>query len=100
MVSNSSVLFVGRVGQSDEEFTTRESVEALIGVSLDVLLLPNLVSLSGFVDLRDLDVEITGSVHVLPERFSVCWIITTGVVLFATVVNEWNTLGGKRESNS
>lgn len=67
---------------------------------MDLLLFPDFVSLSGGVDLGDLSVEVAGGVHVLPEGFSIGWIVTTGVVLLTTVVNERNTSGGKRESNS
>jgi len=72
----------------------------VIRVSLDVILFPNLVCLSGSVDLVDLLVEITGGVHVLPERLTVVGVVTTTVVLLTTVVNERNTLGSEREDDS
>lgn len=100
LIGDGSVLLVSGVGESNQEFTTGEGVEVVIRVSLDVLLFPDLVCLSGSVDLTDLLVEVAGGVHVLPERLTVLGIIATTVVLLTTVVDERNTLGSEREDNS
>lgn len=100
LISHSSVLLVSGIGQGNQEFTTREGIEVVIRVSLDVILFPDLVGLSGRVDSADLLVEIAGGVHVLPEGLTVLGIVTTTVILLTTVVNERNTLGGEREDDS
>jgi len=92
LIGDGSVLLVSGVGESNQEFTTGEGVEVVIRVSLDVLLFPDLVCLSGSVDLTDLLVEVAGGVHVLPERLTVLGIVATTVVLLTTVVDERNTL--------
>lgn len=60
-------------------------------------MVPDLMGLSSSVDLGSHGVDWGAGVHVLPERLSVVWIITTGVVLFRTVVVEWNTSSGQSE---
>lgn len=56
------------------------------------------MGLSGSVDLCCHGVDSGVGVHVLPERFSVVWIITTSVVLLGTVVVEWDSSCGQSES--
>ena len=60
-------------------------------------MVPDLMGLSSSVDLGGHGVDWGAGVHVLPEGLSVVWIITTGVVLFRTVVVEWNTSSGQSE---
>ena len=45
-------------------------------------------------------IDIGVGVHVLPERFSVLWIISSRVVLFRSVIVEWDTSSGQSEGKS
>jgi len=49
------------------------------------------MSFSSSVDLGGHLIDVRVGIHVLPEGFSVLWIISTGIVLFRAVVVEWNT---------
>jgi hypothetical protein len=100
VVGDLVVLSVVRVSQTHKEFTTRERVEVLGSVSLDPLLVPDLRLLALSVDLGDDLVETAVGVHVLPERLAVLGVVATTVVLFSTVVNEWNTTTGQGEYDS
>jgi len=45
-------------------------------------------------------IDIGVGIHVLPERFSVLWIISSRVVLFRSVIVEWDTSSGQSEGES
>jgi len=94
------LLIVCRVGQSNEEVTSVVSVDIVGNPFLILTVVPDLVSLSGSVNLLSHLINIRVGVHVLPERFSIVWIVTTSVVLFRTIVIEWDTSSSQSESKS
>lgn len=94
------LLIVSRVGQSNEEVTSVVSIDIVGNPFLILAVVPDLVSLSGSVNLLSHLINIRVGVHILPERFSVVWIITTSVVLFRTIIVEWNTSSSQSESKS
>lgn len=98
MISDLTLLSVTGVGKSNEELTTGVGVEALVGVALNLFVVPDLGSLSLGVDLANLLVEVGASVHVLPKRLTVVGIGTSTVVLFGTIVGKGDTSGGESES--
>lgn len=59
-----------------------------------------MVSFSSSVDLGSHLIDVGVGVHVLPEGLSVLWIVSTIVVLFGTVVVEWDTSSGQSEGKS
>ena len=87
MVSDLALLST-RVGESDKELATRVGVEGVVGVALDLLLVPDLRGLALGVDLGDDLIEVRGGVHVLPERLTVVGVVATSIVLLSTVVGE------------
>lgn len=96
-VAHVLVLRVIGVSQRNQEFAARESVKVGTRVALNPLFVPNLRFLSLSIDLGNNLIQVTVSVHVVPERFTVRWVVSTAVVLLGTVVNEWDTSGGERE---
>jgi len=63
-------------------------------------MVPDLMCFSSSVDLGGHLIDIGVGIHVLPKRFSVLWIVTTGVVLFRSIIVEWNTSSGQSEGES
>ena len=96
-VSDLALLRVTRVGKSNEELTTGVGVEAIVGVALNLVVVPDLGSLSLGVDLANHLVEVGASVHVLPKRLTVVGIGTSTVVLLSTIVGEGDTSGSESE---
>ena len=92
---NSDLLLIVRVGQGNEHITSGESVEVVEDVFLLEIVVERLGSLSGFVNSGGHLVDVRVGVHILPERFSVLWVVTTSVSLLGTIVIEWDTSGGK-----
>jgi hypothetical protein len=89
-----------RVSKCYEEVASRESIEVIIYIPLDLWLFPDLILLSGCNSLRNVSVEITLSIHVSPDWFSVIGIGPTSIALLTTIVNEGNTSWGQREDQS
>ena len=87
MVSDLALLTT-RVGEGNEELATRVGVEGVVGVALDLLLVPDLRGLALGIDLGDDLIEVRGGVHVLPERLTVVGVVATSIVLLSTVVGE------------
>ena len=88
------------VGQSDEQVTSSEGVEVVGGVFLLERLFVTFSLFSSLVDSSGLLIKVRAGVHVLPERLSIVWIVTTGIGLLTTVVVEWNTSGSHGEPKS
>jgi hypothetical protein len=63
-------------------------------------LAPNLRLFTLTVDFRDNLVEVAVRVHSLPERLTVCGVISTRVVLLSTVVDEGDTTASQGENSS
>jgi hypothetical protein len=63
-------------------------------------MVPDLMSFSSSVDLGGHLIDIGVGVHVLPERLSVLWIVSSRVVLFRTIVIEWDASSGQSEGKS
>jgi hypothetical protein len=91
---------VSGVGQSNEEVSSVVSVNIVENVFFFLWMIPNLMSFSSSVNFGGHLIDIIVGVHVLPEGFSVVWIITPGIVLFRTVVVEWNTSSGQSKGKS
>lgn len=94
-VSNFKMLLCGDVGQTSHENTTRETIEVLRVVTINIALLPNLELLTVLVYSLDNEVEVRILVHRLPKRLSICRVSTSTVILFSTIVNKWNTTRSK-----
>ena len=95
MVGDLTLLRAARVGKGDKELTTGVRVEVVVGITLDLLLFPDLAGLSLSVDGADHLVEIGAGVHILPERLTVLGVGAAAVVLLSTVVGEGNTTGSQ-----
>lgn len=91
MESNSSLNLPVSVSQSNQELASRVGVEVIISVPFDVFLGPYFVGLSSMNDGWHKLVLVSGSVHGSPEGFSVAWVISTSIVLLATVVDDGDT---------
>ena len=100
MVRHLDLLSVPSVSESHKEFATGESVEVVIYIPLDLLVLPDLTGFALGMDLCDHLVQVRASVHVLPEGLTVLRICSSSVVLLSTIVGEWDTSGGQREGHS
>ena len=70
-------LVVVRVCEGDQEFASGESVEVLGCITFNPRLIPDGRLLTLSVYFCDDLVEITSSVHTLPQRFTVCGVIST-----------------------
>ena len=88
------------VGQSDEELTTREGIEVVVDVSLDLLLVPDSTGLSLSVNSGDSLVEVSVCLHVLPERLSVVGVVAASVVLLRAVIGEGDSASSEGENLS
>ena len=78
-------------GQTNEELATRVAVDFVIDVSLDLSLVPNLESLTGSVDFSQVNVHVGASIEVSPEDFSVGGVVSTGEILFSTIIDDRDT---------
>jgi|LakMenEpi03Aug12_release.lakeMendotaPanAssembly.Ray.scaffolds.fasta_scaffold1938541_1 hypothetical protein len=67
------------------------SVEIVSDPTLNEGIVPYLSRFPSFVNLCDILIHVTTSVHSIPKGFSICWVITTAEVLLITVIEEWNT---------
>ena len=85
------LLLVSRVGEGNKEVTSVIGIDVIGNPLLILSVVPDAVSFSGSVDLCGHLIDVRIGVHVLPERLSVVWIVSTSVVLFGTIVVEWNT---------
>jgi len=94
------LLIVCRIGQSNEEITSVVCIDVVGNPFFILTVVPDLVSLSGSVNLLGHLINIRVGIHILPKRFSVVWIVTTSVVLFRTIVVEWNTSSSQSEGKS
>jgi len=56
------------------------------------------MSLSGSIDLFDVLITLGVGIHVLPESFSVEWIVSSSIELLTTIIEEWNTSGSQCKS--
>lgn len=99
-VWNRLVNSVVAVGKGDEHFTSIESVEVVSNVFLFKWVAPGFSGLSSSIDSGSLFVADGAGVHILPKRLSILWVITTSVVLFGTIVVEWDTSGSLSEEES
>jgi len=88
---NRSALVVKGVGESEEVFASSESVEAVVSISLNLIVVEELSSLTEVVDDLQEVVDIRVSVHVGPKGLSVEGILTTTVGLLVTIVDNWDT---------
>jgi len=93
----SALVFVA-VGESEEGFTSGESVEAVVSVSLDLVMVEVLSVFTETVDGLQKVVDVRVTVHVSPKRLSVSGIHTTTVGLLITIVDDGDTNGTKSES--
>lgn len=92
MVSDLAILLVcSIVCESDKELTTRVGEEGIINISLNIFLSPSLTGLPLSMDGGNLLLEVSANVKVLPERLTICWVISSSVVLLSSIVSEWNT---------
>jgi hypothetical protein len=69
----------------------------VINVFLIEHAVPDLVGLSSSQDGLDKGVDFTGLVKVVPEGFSIVWVLSTGEALLTTVIEERNTSGSQGE---
>jgi len=91
-------LVINTVSKSEEVFTSSESVEVVVSVSLSLVKGEELGILSESVDGLNILVDIRFGVHISPKGFSVCGVLTTTIGLFVTVVDNWDTNGAHSES--
>jgi len=92
-----SGLIVVGIGEGKEEFASGESVEAVVSVSLDLVVDEVLGVFSEGVDGPEELVDFRVSVHVGPKGFSVSRVHTTTIGLLITIVDDGNTDGGHSE---
>jgi len=90
-------LIVG-VGQGDEHISSGESIETVGDVFLSEIAVIRFGTLSEPVNFSGHLVNISVGVHVLPERLSVLWVVTTSVGLLRAIIIEWNTSGGESKN--
>jgi len=100
MVGHLALLLIFRIGESDQELSSGEGVEAIVSVAFDLLLVPDLGVLPVLIDLSDLLVKRTLGVEITPQRLSVLGVVTSSEVLLRTVVDEWDSSASHREDNS
>jgi len=100
MISDSSDLSSLSIGESKEVIASSESIEVVIRISLDLVILGIVGLLSEFVDRGQIFVHFIGGIHIGPEGFSALGIRTAAIILFTTVVNDGNTNRSQRESSS
>jgi len=86
------------VGQGNEHVSSGESVEVVEDVFLSKIAVIRFGCLSSIVNSSGHLVNVRVGVHVLPERLSVLWVVTTSVGLLRAIVIEWNTSGGESKN--
>jgi hypothetical protein len=99
VVSHLTLLLVFGISQCNKELSSRECVEVVVNIVFLEALVPDLGALPSLVDLGDLLVKRRLSVEVVPEYLSVVRVITSAVVLFGPIVDEWDTSASHRENN-
>jgi hypothetical protein len=92
-------LTVDLVGQGNEHISSAETVELVINVLFVEHAVPYLVRLSSSQDGLNKGVDFTGFVKVVPEGFSVVWVLSTGEALLTTVIEEGNTSGSQSKGD-
>lgn len=97
MVSYLIRLLASSIRYCNQELAARIGVEVLGCVAFGPGLVPDCRGFALSVDLCDDLVEITGSVHVLPQRLAILGVVSTTVVLLGSIVNKWYTKTGQRE---
>jgi hypothetical protein len=100
LVGHSSLDSSINISESDQEVSSREGIEVVVNVSLNVLLIPNFVSFSSINKSFDEIILRAFGVHVSPERFSVSWVTSTSIVLFTAIVDNGDTSGCDGEDES
>jgi len=100
VIGNMSDLSSLSIGESKEVVASGESIEVIVGISLDLFILSEVGLLSEIVDSGQILVHFTLGVHVGPEGFSAVRIRTTAIVLFTSIINDRDTNRGQSESSS
>jgi hypothetical protein len=91
-------LTVDLVGKTDEELSTSEGVDLVIGPLFGEVIVLDTLWLSGSVDsLSELE-HVGGAVKVAPQYFAVIGIVTTSEALLTSVVEEGDTSCAKSKS--
>lgn len=100
VVSNGALLLARLVSKCNHKLTLRVSNERVIKVVLGVRGVPDLSLLAGCINLSNDLVEVRVSVHLPPERLTVGRIVASAIILFRSIVDEWDTSGCHREDDS
>ena len=77
--------------ETDQELTSRVSIELIVDVSLNLSLTPDLKLLSCGIYFSDELVHVGIAIEVSPKNLPVLRIISSSKVLLSSVVNDWNT---------
>jgi len=93
-----SALIIEGVGEGEEAFTSSKSVEAVVSVSLDLVMSEVLSSFTEGVNSLQEVIDIRIVVHVSPKGFSVSRVSTTTISLLVTIVDDGDTNGSHSES--
>ena len=89
---------VNLVSQSNKELTSAESIKLIISPFFLILAVVRFLGLSGFHDCLNELINLAVLVEVVPECFSVVWVLTTSKALFTSVIEEGDTSSSKSKS--
>ena len=93
-------LAIDLVCNSNEEFSTSESIESIVYPFLLERIVVYLLGFTSSIDSLSKLEDIMVFVEIFPHKFSVKRIITSCKALFATIIEEGNTSSSECESQS
>ena len=77
-----------------EKFSSWESVKIVLNIFFIHWFFPNFLFFSSIINSLSEFVNVWICIHILPERFSVLWIISSSIGLFTSIIIKWNSSSG------